>query len=151
MKKPKNFTIRAYAIVLNNKNEVLVSDEYAFDMRITKFPGGGVDLGEGLHDTLKREFIEEFEQEIEIGEHFYTTDFYQQAFVVEDYQLISVYYYVKLKGDIKFKISGKPFDKKDFKAGDQTVRWFPVKDLTESIMTFPIDKKVAEMLKESIM
>ncbi len=31
MKKSKYFTIRAYAIVLNDNNDVLISDEYAFD------------------------------------------------------------------------------------------------------------------------
>ena len=73
-----NFTIRVYAIIINNKNEILLSDEFQMGMKMTKFPGGGMEFGEGTIDCLKREAIEEFGQEIEVLDHFYTTDFFNR-------------------------------------------------------------------------
>ncbi len=144
--KIKQFTIRAYALVINHKNEILLSDEFAMNMNLTKFPGGGVEFGEGTRDALMREFVEEFGQECEVLEHFYTTDFFQQAFTREDLQLVSIYYFARFKEELKFKISDKPFDLPDFKAGDQTFRFVPLKDLTTDSVTLPIDKIVVEML-----
>src|SRR5665647_1625825 len=61
------------------EQNMLLSDEFVHDMKMTKFPGGGLYFGEGPADCLKREAIEEFGQEIEIVEHYYTTHFFQQA------------------------------------------------------------------------
>ncbi|MEI8060472.1 MAG: NUDIX domain-containing protein, partial [Ferruginibacter sp.] len=72
------FTIRVYGILINEKKQVLVSDELIRGMYITKFPGGGLELGEGTRDCLKREFMEEMGLTVEIGNHIYTTDFYQK-------------------------------------------------------------------------
>ena len=70
--KIQHFTIRVYAIILNENREVLVSDEYQKGMEMTKFPGGGMHFGEGTIDCLTREALEEFGQEIEIVDHFYS-------------------------------------------------------------------------------
>ena len=52
-------TVRVYGILMNEKKQVLVSDEYIRGEYYTKFPGGGLEIGEGTRDCLKREFIEE--------------------------------------------------------------------------------------------
>ncbi len=101
------FTIRVYAIIINENNEVLLSDEFQEGMKMIKFPGGGMEFGEGTFDCLEREAIEEFGQEIEVLEHFYTTDFFQQAMFKKEYQVMSIYYLAKFKDEIKFKISDK--------------------------------------------
>lgn len=72
----EKFNIRVYGLLLNDNSELLVADEFEFGMKFTKFPGGGLELGEGLIDGLKREWMEELGQEIEVVEHFYTTDFF---------------------------------------------------------------------------
>ena len=77
MSKISRYIIRVYAIIMNENNELLISDEYQLNMRMTKFPGGGLEFGEGTIDCMKREAIEEFGQEIEILEHYYTTDNFQ--------------------------------------------------------------------------
>jgi 8-oxo-dGTP diphosphatase len=41
------FTIRVYGILLNTNKQVLVSDEHIRGNYYTKFPGGGLELGEG--------------------------------------------------------------------------------------------------------
>jgi len=73
------FTIRVYGILLNNKKQVLVSDEHIRGSYYTKFPGGGLELGEGTRDCLAREFMEEMNLKVEVGNHIYTTDFYQMS------------------------------------------------------------------------
>ena len=145
---PSLFTIRVYGLILNSSNEVLISDEFQLDMKMTKFPGGGLDFGEGTIDCLKRELMEECNQEIEIIQHFYTTDFYQKALFWDDHQLISIYYLAKLKGPVKFKISERPFDFADLVNGNQSFRWVKIENIDPEEFTFPIDKYVAILLKE---
>ncbi len=142
------YTIRVYAIIINHKNEVLLSDEFQMGMKMTKFPGGGMEFGEGTIDCLKREAVEEFGQEIEVLEHFYTTDFFQQAIHKKEYQVVSIYYLAKFNGDIKFKISDKAFDFKELKNESQSFRWQNIESLKVDDITFAIDQKVAEILKK---
>ena len=106
----KHFNIRVYGILVNEKSQVLLTDEYVLDRKMTKFPGGGLHFGEGPEDCLKREALEEFGQEIEITGHFYTTGFFQRALFYEDHQLISIYYRIVFPESPKFKISERPFD-----------------------------------------
>jgi ADP-ribose pyrophosphatase YjhB (NUDIX family) len=146
MDKPTKFTIRAYAIIINENNEVLLSDEFVFGMRITKFPGGGVELGEGIVDCLHREAIEELGQDIEILQHFYTTEFFQQGLFKNDVQVVSVYYKAKLKENPKFKISNKPFDFENEIEGSQSFRWVSINEINVEEITLPIDNVVAGML-----
>jgi len=146
----QRFVIRVYAIIINERQEVLLSDEYMLDTLMTKFPGGGLEYGEGPIGCLKREAIEEFGQEIEIVSHFYTTDFYQKSLFHDNAQLISIYYRARFTSQIKFKISEKPFDFLSNINGSQSFRWFSIKELTESELTFSIDKKVVMLLKEQL-
>ena len=60
------FNVRVYGLLINESNEVLLSDEREYGMEFTKFPGGGVELGEGLIEALKREYMEECSAEIEV-------------------------------------------------------------------------------------
>ena len=73
------FTLRVYGILINENKQVLVSDEYIRGNYYTKFPGGGLEFGEGTRDCLKREFREEMDLDVEVGEHLYTTDYFQMS------------------------------------------------------------------------
>ena len=88
------FNIRVYALLINDQQEVLVTDEFRFGKEMTKFPGGGLNWGEGTIDCLHRECREELGCEIRIVKHFYTTDFFQCSAFHADHQLISIYYIV---------------------------------------------------------
>jgi len=149
MKTSGNFVIRVYGIIVNENREVLLSDEFQLGMKMTKFPGGGLEFGEGTIDGLKREFKEECNgQEIKKITHFYTTDFFQKALFYENKQLISIYYMAELANPIKFLISKKPFDFQENKNGNQSFRWIKINNLNEAEITFPIDKFVAGKLKQ---
>jgi 8-oxo-dGTP diphosphatase len=146
-----NFTIRVYGIILNEQEEVLLSDEFQLGMKMTKFPGGGLHFGEGTIECLRREFREECNgQEIENIRHFYTTDFYQKALFFENHQLISIYYMADLKKPLKFTISDKPFDFEEWKDGNQSFRWVKLKNLKTDDLSFPIDKFALQQLLTNI-
>ncbi|HBL73926.1 MAG: NUDIX hydrolase [Bacteroidetes bacterium GWF2_42_66] len=147
---PSKFTIRVYGLFINEKNEVLITDEFQLGMKMTKFPGGGMNFGEGPVDCLRREMMEECNQPISATEHFYTTEFYQKALFYNDHQLISIYYMAQFDGPIQFKISDRPFDFEELKNGNQSFRWAAVKNLNPEEFTFPIDKHVANLLKQTI-
>lgn len=145
---PSRFTVRVYALIINDRKEVLVTDEFQLNMKMTKFPGGGLDFGEGTIDCLKRELMEECHQEIERIQHFYTTDFYQKALFWDDHQLISIYYLASLKEPVTIAVSGKPFDFPDLINGSQSFRWIPAAAINSVEFTFPIDKHVAHLLND---
>lgn len=143
-----SFNIRVYALIINDNREVLLTDEYQLGQRMIKFPGGGLEFGEGTIDCLKREAMEEFGQAIEVTDHFYTTDFFQKAIYYENKQLISIYYLAHFVSPIRFRISQKPFEGVVDTNGSIGFRWCAISDLDTQSLTFPIDKVVANRLKE---
>jgi 8-oxo-dGTP diphosphatase len=142
------FNVRVYGLVLNENKEVLLSDEYVYGQYIAKFPGGGLQFGEGTVECLHREFKEELNLKIDAVTHFYTTDFFQASFLNPKQQVISIYYLVSLKQPEKLKVSGKAFDFDEVKEGMQSIRWLQLKESREEELTFPIDKKVLQLLKD---
>lgn len=143
-----NFVVRVYGLVLNKTAQILLSDEYLFNQYMTKFPGGGLEFGEGPEDCIRREGMEEFGQEIEIVEHFYTTGFFQRAMFFDNHQLLSIYYVIMLKDKPIFRIVSKPFDIPEIN-GSQSFRWASIDDLQENDLTFPVDRYVLGILKKN--
>ena len=142
------FNLRVYGILLDENQNVLVSDELVQGKYITKFPGGGLEFGEGTIDAIKREMMEETNTEVEITGHFYTTDFFQASAFNPFAQVISIYYLLKAAGTLNVPIKQQPFDFDEVKDGAISFRKIPLKTITEEEFTFPIDKKVASLLKE---
>lgn len=141
------FNVRVYGLLINDNDQILLSDEEEYGFRFSKFPGGGLEYGEGLVDALKREFVEECNAEVEVAEHFYTTDFFIKS-VFNDSQIISVYYIVKPLTELGLNFKEKIFDFDS--EGDilQAFRWKNIRDLDLEDVTFPTDQKVIELLKE---
>lgn len=145
---PDRFTIRVYGLLIAN-NKVLLVNEQAGTRGYTKFPGGGMELGEGTRDCLRREFMEELGIDISVGAHFYTTDFYLQSGFKPSDQLMSIYYYVNYNGNIenirldRFKIEAEE--------GSEWLEffWLDLTTLHQDMLTFPIDKLVAQKLIDS--
>jgi len=152
---PGSFNIRVYGVLINEQRQVLVSDEYIRGSYYTKFPGGGLELGEGTRDCLKREFKEEMDLEVKIDEHLYTTDFYQVSAFNPAHQIISIYYLVKAQEDIKVPLRTKEFDFDEQQMEvykrtkmTETFRFIDWNNFSEEKVTLPIDKIVASLLKE---
>ena len=150
-------TIRVYGILINEQQQILVSDEYIRGMYITKFCGGGLEEGEGTRDCLRREFMEEMNLKVEVGEHFYTTDFYQPSAFRKGDQIMSIYYKVKALEAITAPLRSKPFqfDEREMSMYNQTgetetFRFIDLKDFTEECMTLPIDKMMVKRIHEII-
>ena len=148
------FSLRVYGILINQQKQVLVSDEYIRGQYYTKFPGGGLEFGEGTRDCLAREFMEEMDLRVKVGEHLYTTDFYQMSAFNPAFQIVSVYYYVEALEPIKAPLRNKPFDfdeeqlaiyaeKKEI----ETFRFIDWEDFSGDVVTLPIDKIAADLVR----
>tara|TARA_Y100000385_G_scaffold208594_1_gene216309 strand:- start:80 stop:526 length:447 start_codon:yes stop_codon:yes gene_type:complete len=134
-----SFNIRVYALIIEDDN-ILISKELINGEIVLKFPGGGVEYGEGIVDALQREAQEELSQELKEIEHFYTTDFFQESSFRKNDQLVSVYY--------KASLSKKLINKIDKPIKDQPVFiWENINNLKKEYLHFPIDKKVLQMIK----
>jgi ADP-ribose pyrophosphatase YjhB (NUDIX family) len=148
------FSIRVYGILFDENKRVLVSDEYIRGMLITKFPGGGLEFGEGTRDCLVREFKEELNLSVSIGNHIYTTDFFQISAFNTQYQIISIYYEVNALEPITAPLREKPFDFDEqqmaiyhAKGEIETARFIHWNQFSGEALTLPIDKIVADMVK----
>lgn len=139
----KRYNLRVYAIIINHRNEVLLSSENRHGRSFTKFPGGGMHWGEGTADTLKRELYEELGCEFDIGDIVYVNDFFQVSAFRDDDQLISFYYSALPKRlenlDVLHLKNGDDGD-------DEVFHWKALELLSQRDFTFPIDKIVAERI-----
>jgi len=143
----QKFNIRVYGIALNHHKEVLLTDEFRLGMCMTKFPGGGLEFGEGPLDCLHRECNEELGRKITIIRHFYTTDYFQPTFLLnQPQQLISIYYLINIQHAETIAQATKKFDF-ELIDGAQAFRWAGISKLNPDALTFPIDQKVVRMLK----
>ncbi|HEV7781739.1 MAG TPA: NUDIX domain-containing protein [Chitinophagaceae bacterium] len=150
------FNLRVYGVLINDRQQVLVSDEYIRGNYITKFPGGGLEPGEGTRDCLRREFLEEMNLKVEVSEHIYTTDYFQVSAFNPDHQIISIYYFVNALEAISVPLRTQPFnfDEQQLRIYEttgetETFRFIDWNDFSEEELTLPIDKIVARLLKES--
>ncbi len=140
-----HFNIRVYGLLMNENNEVLLSDEFRGGVAFTKFPGGGLEFGEGIAEALKREFIEELDLTVMVEDLFYVNDHLQISAFNNQSQLIAFYYFV----------TSSKLDQLDLELYDvpllvngEKQRWFPINKTLESVLTFPLDKIVSRKLIE---
>jgi 8-oxo-dGTP diphosphatase len=148
------FNIRVYGILQNADGEILVSDEFIRGNQYTKFPGGGLEFGEGTRDCLKREFLEEMQLNVLVTDHIYTTDFFQMSAFNPEHQIISIYYRVEALEEIRVPLRTRLFDFDEDqmdvyrKTGEtETFRFISWNSFSSDSVSLPIDKVVADLLK----
>ena len=141
------FTLRVYGLLVH-EGQVLVSDELIKGQRITKFPGGGLEYGEGLKDCLVREIREEIGVEALDVQHFYTTDFFQQsAFHSTPMQVVSVYYTFQVRDPATIPVVSEPFGNVEQDPDQEVFRWLAL-DADKTQFSLPIDRVVWTLLRE---
>jgi 8-oxo-dGTP diphosphatase len=142
------FNVRVYGILRTENDEVLITDERTQSVSFTKFPGGGLEYGEGLIDALKREFMEECNLKIDVIRHIYTTDFYEKS-SFNNSQIISIYYEVKALEELNIDLKTLPFDFNNNLVADklEVFRLIKLENLKEEDLTFKTDKKALEAFK----
>jgi len=150
-----SFNIRVYGILVNDQQQVLVSDEFIRGGYYTKFPGGGLEFGEGTRDCLKREFKEEMNLEVRVADHIYTTDFFQMSAFNPAHKIISIYYFAEALEPIRAPLRNKPFDFDERelkmykeKGETETFRFIDWDIFSHETVTLPIDKIVSRMIKQ---
>ncbi|MCW5898712.1 MAG: NUDIX domain-containing protein [Flavobacteriales bacterium] len=140
-------TLRAYGLLIH-EGKVLVADELIKGRRITKFPGGGLEHGEGLRDCVIREIREEIGVEALEVLHFYTTDFFQQsAFHSTPMQVVSVYFTFRVEDPRSIAVVAEPFSGITGPGDREVFRWMAVGTPAEEAVTLPIDRLVWAMLR----
>lgn len=141
----KQFTIRVYGLLVQEQ-QILLSREMIKGHSYLKFPGGGLEFGEGTRDCLKREFREEAGIEVEVGAHFYTTDEFVASAFHKQMQVISIYYLVTTKEAAKIPV-GSAEEKAENHPVGQVLFWRALQELNPADFPLPIDRKVVESLR----
>lgn len=135
----EKINVRVYGACIKDGKILILFEEFAHK-KLVKLPGGGLELGEGLIECLRREFMEELNLEIENVQHFYTQeDFVQSMFRPSD-QLLTVYYTADISNENQLKIKDSAIEK---------VEWIPLE--TENLDLLPIDRIVFNKLKEKLL
>lgn len=132
--------VRVYAAVLKNRCVLALQEEYA-GQQLLKFPGGGLEFGEGILDCLHREFEEELNLKIENLKHFYT----QEEFLVSRFrpneQLLTIYYIAEIVDMDDLIIRDACIEK---------VEWVSL-DSEENPFPLPVDMIVFDLLKQKFL
>lgn len=142
------FNLRVYALITNEFNEILISDEYRFGQFFSKFPGGGVEANEGIKAALFRELKEEIQLDINSATLFYFNEFHQ-ASAFDDSNLVAFYYRVSIKKE-ELLVGAEQYEIPFFEEQEKQ-RWVALQVLEVSDLTFPIDRMVLEKLQKEIL
>ncbi|PCJ17727.1 MAG: hypothetical protein COB02_12990 [Candidatus Cloacimonadota bacterium] len=134
----KNFNLRSYAIIVKDK-KLLVSKEFYENSGklFLKLPGGGLELGEGPGEALKRELQEELNIDAQIGDIFYVGHKATPS-IFDDSSIISFFWEVKSWSG---KIVTETKIKHDKNSGWQILKWIPLKNIDVQQFSFKADQE----------
>jgi len=150
MGKINAFNIRVYGLLINSIREVLVVDEYIKGKLYTKFPGGGLEFGEGIADCLIREFEEETGNTIKVGELFYVNEDFVPPLFNKREQIVCIYYFVKAKKNFKILERASSFEFEEYAEEIEGFRWIALNELNVNEFELPIDRIVVGKLKKHL-
>ena len=145
------FNVRVYMIVTRmcpstGQEQALLSFERLAMGGVMKFPGGGLEWGEGTTACLRREALEELGQPIEVGPLVHVSQgAYPSSFDAKE-QILAVHYAAELKGDVAFDDSGTIDDVfgKQVEMGHQRLGWKDILSIQLSDFSFASDREAWE-------
>lgn len=136
MEKIDRFNIRVYGLLINKDALLILKEPYANEV-LYKFPGGGVEFGEGIIQALKRELKEELNLDLFQHQHFYTQEEFVQSKFKTNEQLLTIYYLIEVSNLEAIEMVEKRIEK---------LLWIPFNKLTTENVNLPVDKIVVEKL-----
>ena len=134
----KGFNIRVYALCIVNNEILTLKEPFAGNM-VVKLPGGGLEFGEGTADCLNREFKEELNLEITVGDAFYIQEDFVQSLAKDGKQLLTLYFFATIIDLHNLEIIDKNI---------QEVNWIPL--TANNPFTLPVDKIVFNKLQSKL-
>ena len=131
------FNVRTYGVLLSKDlNQVLLVEEMIEGRRLLKFPGGGIELGEGPAEALKREFKEELEFSVEVESVFYVSPNFHVSYF-RPQQFLGLYWRLRWSDLNQVPTSQNP----NIKA-----HWKNISALRPEELTHPLDQEVVRHL-----
>ena len=142
------FNLRSYGILIEDSKVLLSKEWYPhFPEGMIKFPGGGVQLGEGVADAVKREFMEELQMPVSVHKVFYVPHGFLKSHF-DNTQIVSFYWNVeRLGGQVPLNSPREILTDRGT-PGRQKFMWVSLQDFDPLKMTFPFDKEVGHKLVE---
>ena len=129
--------VRVYCCIVKDQKVLVLHEEYV-GQHLMKFPGGGLELGEGLIDCLKRELDEELNIKITNLQHLYTQEDFLVSRFRDNEQLLSIYYTANILDETELLIRDMLIEK---------IEWLDLKT-SDNPMPLPIDKIAFTRLQE---
>ena len=142
---PINFNLRVYGLFLDSTHEriLLVTETYSKG-KMVKFPGGGLEFGEGTHECLVREWQEETGLRMRPGDLFYINDFFLISAFNPQEQLQSIYYFVHPEDGTY----PEEWNEVEDSGRRLTFEWRTLSELRDTDLTFPADRVVIKKLRD---
>jgi 8-oxo-dGTP pyrophosphatase MutT (NUDIX family) len=142
------FNIRVYALVVKN-NRLLISEEQHGGFFLRKFPGGGLQFGEGVLQALHRELKEELDADVDSASLLCVTEDFVVSFLNNKQQVIGVHYLVDLKQDYSDEFLKN--NHLELENGHIQFKWVLIDSLTAEDFTSSVDKSAFEKLKQYLL
>lgn len=132
--------VRVYATIIKDGKVLALHEEYVGE-HLMKFPGGGLEFGEGILECVERELEEELNIKVKNIEHLYT----QEDFLVSKFrnseQLLSIYYSAEMVDENELLIMDPCIEK---------IEWVSL-NAEENPFLLPIDKIAFDVLKKKFL
>ena len=138
------FNVRVYALIVKN-NRLLISEEQHGGVFLRKFPGGGLQFGEGIVQALHRELKEELNADVESEKLLCVTEDFVVSFLNNKQQVIGVHYWVELKQD--YSDNHLDNNRVELENGYIHFKWVMIDELKADDFSSPVDKSAFEKLK----
>ena len=144
------FNIRVYAVILDHRGErILISREDLPGGLKMKFPGGGLELGEGPEDALHREIREELGDGIQLThvELLHTTSHFVRSSFAPDNQVIAIHYRAQFADPATESLWTEKFSRHPGAEPGLEFKWRRIADLQPPDLDFATDRAIIGKLK----